>query len=157
MRESCSQAEADRTSLIHSLRTDSRRPGLESVEQQIAKLGRLRAVGLPRGLFEGVPIGVQRRYRERTGVETPSELRAHPEAIRATQLAAFLDALSPLGVDVRVLDYAEHAMSEGRDARAASYVECEVNGQVLWGVGIDPSITTSSFKAIISAVNRAMR
>ncbi|PIG98286.1 Tn3 family transposase [Deinococcus sp. UR1] len=84
------EPEADRTSLIHSLRTDSRRPGLESVEQQIAKLGRLRAVGLPRGLFEGVPIGVQRRYRERTGVETPSELRAHPEAIRATQLAAFV-------------------------------------------------------------------
>ena len=58
---------------------------------------------------------------------------------------------------VRILDYAEHALSEGRDARAASYVECEVNGQVLWGVGIDPSITTSSFKAVISAVNRALR
>ena len=84
------EPEADRTSLIHSLRTDSRRPGLESVEEQIAKLRRLRAVGLPEGLFEGVPIGVQKRYRERTGVETPSELRAHPEAIRATQLAAFV-------------------------------------------------------------------
>lgn len=72
-------------------------------------------------------------------------------------LDAFVSALEQTGVKVRVLDYAEHAMSEGRDARAASYVECEVNGQVLWGVGIDPSITTSSFKAIISAVNRAMR
>ena len=72
-------------------------------------------------------------------------------------LDAFVSALEQTGVKVRVLDYAEHALSEGRDARAASYVECEVNGQVLWGVGIDPSITTSSFKAIISAVNRAMR
>ena len=72
-------------------------------------------------------------------------------------LDAFVAALEQTGVRVRVLDYAEHALSEGRDARAASYVECEVDGQVLWGVGIDPSITTSSFKAIISAVNRAMR
>ena len=60
-------------------------------------------------------------------------------------------------IDVRVLDYAEHAMSAGGDAKAASYVECAVNGKVLWGVGIDPSITTSSLKAIISAVNRAHR
>ena len=70
---------------------------------------------------------------------------------------AFVTALESTGVDLRVLDYAEHALSEGRDARAASYVECEVGGQVLWGVGIDPSITTASFKAIISAVNRALR
>ncbi|TDE84646.1 Tn3 family transposase [Deinococcus sp. S9] len=84
------EGEVDRTSLIHWLRTDSRKPGLESVEEQIAKLERLRAVGLPERLFEGVPVGVQKRYRERTGVETPSELRAHPEAIRATQLAAFV-------------------------------------------------------------------
>ena len=72
-------------------------------------------------------------------------------------LDAFVAALEQTGVRVRILDYAEHALSEGRDARAASYVECEVNGQVLWGVGIDPSITTSSFKAVISAVNRALR
>ncbi|VEG26541.1 2-isopropylmalate synthase [Actinomyces howellii] len=72
-------------------------------------------------------------------------------------LDAFVTALEQTGVEVRILDYAEHALSQGRDASAASYVECEVNGQVLWGVGIDPSITTSSFKAVISAVNRALR
>lgn len=72
-------------------------------------------------------------------------------------LAAFVSALEQTGVSVRILDYAEHALSEGRDARAASYVECEIDGQVLWGVGIDPSIATSSFKAVISAVNRALR
>ena len=72
-------------------------------------------------------------------------------------LDAFVAALEQTGVRVRILDYAEHALSEGRDAKAASYVECEVDGQVLWGVGIDPSITTSSFKAVISAVNRALR
>ncbi len=72
-------------------------------------------------------------------------------------VAAFCDALAQHAIDVRVLDYAEHAMSAGGDATAASYVECAVDGQILWGVGIDPSITTSSLKAIVSAVNRAQR
>ena len=72
-------------------------------------------------------------------------------------VAAFCEALIGHGIDVRVLDYAEHAMSSGGDAKAASYLECAVDGRVLWGVGIDPSITTSSLKAIISAVNRGVR
>ena len=72
-------------------------------------------------------------------------------------IAAFCEALGSHGIDVRVLDYAEHAMSAGGDAKAASYLECAVDGRVLWGVGIDPSITTSSLKAIVSAVNRAVR
>ncbi|GHG50989.1 2-isopropylmalate synthase [Flavimobilis marinus] len=72
-------------------------------------------------------------------------------------IAAFVAALGAVGVDVKVLDYAEHALSEGGDATAAAYVECEVDGEVLWGVGIDPSITTASLKAIISAINRKGR
>jgi 2-isopropylmalate synthase len=72
-------------------------------------------------------------------------------------IAAFVDALRAVDVDVAVLDYAEHALSEGGDATAAAYVECSVGDRVLWGVGIDPSITTASLKAIISAVNRAQR
>ena len=72
-------------------------------------------------------------------------------------IAAFCDALASHGVDVRVLDYAEHAMSSGGDARAAAYLECAVEGRMLWGVGIDPNILTASLKAIVSAVNRAQR
>ncbi|WP_166848813.1 2-isopropylmalate synthase [Isoptericola sp. BMS4] len=72
-------------------------------------------------------------------------------------LAAFVDAISHVGLDVRVLDYAEHALSEGGDATAAAYVECAVGADVLWGVGIDPSITTATLKAVVSAVNRAAR
>ena len=72
-------------------------------------------------------------------------------------IAAFCSAVTEYGVDVRVLDYTEHALSAGGDATAASYLECAVDGQVLWGVGIDPSITTSSLKGIISAINRAKR
>ncbi|HHW83470.1 MAG TPA: 2-isopropylmalate synthase [Actinomycetales bacterium] len=86
--------------------------------------------------------------------------RGEEQVLAATgngPIDAFSNALAELGVDVHVLDYSEHALSEGTDASAAAYVEAEVNGQVLWGVGIDPSITTSSFKAIVSAVNRALR
>jgi 2-isopropylmalate synthase len=77
-------------------------------------------------------------------------------------IAAFVDALNGLprgGTDqtwdVRVLDYAEHALSAGGDAVAAAYVECLVGDEVLWGVGIDANIVTASLKAVLSAVNRA--
>ena len=70
-------------------------------------------------------------------------------------IAAFVDALATLGHDVRVLDYSEHALSSGGDAKAAAYLECAVGDRVLWGVGIDPNIVTASLKAIVSAVNRA--
>jgi 2-isopropylmalate synthase len=69
-------------------------------------------------------------------------------------IAAFTDALGAVGVDVRVLDYHEHAMSSGGDARAAAYLECAVGGRVVWGVGIDANIVTASLKAVVSAVNR---
>lgn len=83
------EGDPGRVSLIHWLRTDSVKPGLESVEEQLAKLRRIRVVGLAGTLFDGLPPVIVKRYRERTGVETPSELRAHPTEIRLTQLAAF--------------------------------------------------------------------
>ena len=79
------------------------------------------------------------------------------EGVGNGPIAAFVDALSTLGIDVRVLDYAEHALSAGGDARAAAYVECAVGERVLWGVGVDPSIVNASIKAVVSAVNRAER
>ncbi|GAP61174.1 2-isopropylmalate synthase [Arthrobacter sp. Hiyo1] len=72
-------------------------------------------------------------------------------------IAAMLDILRQDGVDVRVLDYSEHALSEGGSATAAAYVECAVGERVLWGVGIDPNTSTAALKAVISAVNRAIR
>jgi 2-isopropylmalate synthase len=72
-------------------------------------------------------------------------------------ISAFCNAMSEYGVDVRVLDYHEHALSAGGDARAAAYLECAVGGQVLWGVGVDPNIVTASLNAIVSATNRALR
>ncbi|WP_327392147.1 2-isopropylmalate synthase [Streptomyces sp. NBC_01186] len=72
-------------------------------------------------------------------------------------LAAFFDALHGIDVDVRLLDYVEHTMSEGVGAQAAAYIECAIDDKVLWGVGIDANIVRASIKAAVSAVNRAHR
>jgi len=72
-------------------------------------------------------------------------------------IAAFTNILQNHGVDVFVLDYFEHALSAGGDASAAAYLECTINGNVYWGVGIDPNTTTASLKAVVSAINRAIR
>lgn len=72
-------------------------------------------------------------------------------------VAAFLEILRQHGFDVAVYDYVEHALSAGGDAQAAAYVELQVDGERLWGVGIDGDISTASLKAIVSGVNRAIR
>jgi 2-isopropylmalate synthase len=77
-------------------------------------------------------------------------------------IAAFCEALSEVdlglgGLNVRVLDYTEHALTSGRDAEAAAYLEIEVGDQVLWGVGINESIVQASLRAVVSALNRASR
>jgi 2-isopropylmalate synthase len=83
-------------------------------------------------------------------------------------IAAFVDALAQVGIEVKVYDYQEHALSSGGDARAAAYIECgtgqsataeqltaTLGGRTLWGVGVDANIVTASLKAVVSAVNRA--
>ena len=93
------------------------------------------------------------------GVDEPHEREI--SGIGNGPIAAFLNAGSNLGIEASVMDYVEHTMSVGTDAMAASYVECQVGEdaetQIIWGVGIDSSITTSALKAIISAINRSQR
>jgi len=74
-------------------------------------------------------------------------------------IAAFCAALSTVdgGQPVRVLDYSEHALTAGRDAEAAAYLEIEVGDRVLWGVGISASIVEASLRGVISALNRTAR
>jgi 2-isopropylmalate synthase len=72
-------------------------------------------------------------------------------------ISAFFDALGKVGIDARLLDYSEHTLSEGASAQAASYIECAIDGRVLWGIGIDPNTTRASLQAVVSAVNRAGR
>jgi len=70
---------------------------------------------------------------------------------------AFIQVLVGRGIRVSLYDYVEHTMSAGGDAQAASYVDLDVNGTRLWGVGIDANTSIASLKAIVSAVNRAIR
>jgi 2-isopropylmalate synthase len=94
-----------------------------------------------------------------TGRDAPEERQI--EGTGNGPVAAFLNALSALDLTISVEDYVEHAMTAGSDALAASYVECKVGEpaqeRVIWGVGIDSSVITSTLKAIISAVNRFER
>lgn len=95
-------------------------------------------------------------------VSLHAELRVGDESVTADAtgngpVAAFLEVLRAQNVDVQVYDYVEHAMGTGGDAIAAAYVECQVGDRRLWGVGIDADISTASLKAVVSAVNRAVR
>jgi 2-isopropylmalate synthase len=72
-------------------------------------------------------------------------------------IAAFFDALAGVGYDLRLLDYSEHTLTPGDDAKAASYIECAIDDKIYWGIGIDPSIVTASLRAVVSAVNRSHR
>ncbi len=59
-----------------------------------------------------------------------------------------------LGGPLNIIDYSEHAIGHGTDARAAAYVECRVgDGPVLFGVGISRDVATASVRAILSAAN----
>ena len=104
-----------------------------------------------------------RTASELTGTTTLDvSLRVGEEVLAATgtgngPIAAFLGIMSEQGIDIKLYDYVEHALSAGGDAQAAAYVELNVNGKRLWGVGIDADISTASLKAVVSAVNRAVR
>lgn len=59
-------------------------------------------------------------------------------------------------LEIRVLDYTEHALGSGRNARAAAYLKCESGGRVIWGCGIDEDVATASVRAVLSAANSAV-
>jgi 2-isopropylmalate synthase len=62
------------------------------------------------------------------------------------------------GLELEVLDYSEHALGTGTDARAATYIECTTpDARTVWGVGIDQDVATASVRAILSAANSAVR
>ncbi|MBN9607268.1 MAG: 2-isopropylmalate synthase [Actinomycetales bacterium] len=95
-------------------------------------------------------------------VELQIRLRVGEEEQAATgigngPIAAFLGIMAEQGHEIRLYDYVEHTLSEGGDALAAAYVELQVGEKRLWGVGIDGDISTASLKAVVSAVNRAVR
>ena len=74
-------------------------------------------------------------------------------------IAAFVNALrSGLGVEIDVVDYAEHALGQGADATAVAYVETIAgDGSLWWGVGTHQNIITASLRAVLSALGRQPR
>jgi 2-isopropylmalate synthase len=72
-------------------------------------------------------------------------------------IAAFVHSLAEQsGLMIHVLDYHEHAMSTGEDATAAAYVNADIDGEAVWGVGLHPSIVTASLRALVNAVDRTL-
>ena len=72
-------------------------------------------------------------------------------------IEAFANAISDgLGVHLRVLDYHEHAIGAGSDAKAVCYMELQVGERELWGVGIHGDIVSASLRAMVSGVNRGI-
>jgi 2-isopropylmalate synthase len=70
---------------------------------------------------------------------------------------ALVDAFDRrFGIAISIRDYHEHAISTGADATAAAYIEADVEGDLVWGVGLHPSIVTASLRAVVNAVNRAL-
>jgi 2-isopropylmalate synthase len=96
------------------------------------------------------------------GVTVRAELAASAGGMTRTiagqgngPIAALVHALRhDLGIEVDVLDYAEHALGAGEEATAVAYVEVRSHDEVRWGVGMDPNITTASMRAVLSALER---
>ncbi|MEO1219852.1 MAG: 2-isopropylmalate synthase [Pseudomonadota bacterium] len=59
-------------------------------------------------------------------------------------------------LNIKVLDYTEHALGKGRNAKAAAYLMCQSGDRVIWGCGIDEDVATASVRAVLSAANSAV-
>lgn len=122
----------------------------EYLPTETAPWGRFRLKGVATASALGEDVKIEVKITDRGEMKELKSTGNGP-------ISAFCNALNSYGVDVRVLDYSEHALSAGGDASAAAYLECAIEGEVFWGVGIDPNTTTAALKAIISAANRAIR
>ena len=70
---------------------------------------------------------------------------------------SFVNGLSKeLGINIKISDYHQSAISSGSDAKAAAYIELEKDGQTKWGVGINPNTTRASFEAIIVGLSKIL-
>jgi 2-isopropylmalate synthase len=70
---------------------------------------------------------------------------------------ALVDAfVRSFGIEIRIRDYHEHALSAAADATAVAYIEAEIDDEPVWGVALHPSIVTASLRAVVNAVDRAL-
>ena len=70
---------------------------------------------------------------------------------------SFVNGLSKeFGINIKISDYHQSAISSGSDAQAAAYIELEKDGQPKWGVGTNPNTTRASFEAIIVGLSKIL-
>jgi 2-isopropylmalate synthase len=111
---------------------------------------------------EPYALGSYRHEANDTTEQLTAQIRSGGEQVEVQgsgngPLAALVHGLTEgLGVSISVRDYHEHALSTGEDASAAAYVEADVDGELVWGVGIHASIVTASLRAVVNALNRGV-
>ncbi|NLY58305.1 MAG: 2-isopropylmalate synthase [Gammaproteobacteria bacterium] len=138
------------------VQAETDRQGLEMTAQQIYKL-------LEREYLQAdTPYTLTRhRLQEEDGtstVDVEMQVDGEPQSWKGTGKGPLEALVSALPVKVEIMNYAEHAIGSGTNAKAAAYIEIRMeNGPSLYGIGIDENITTASFRALLSAVNRAKR
>ncbi|MFW9606277.1 MAG: 2-isopropylmalate synthase [Pseudomonas sp.] len=131
------------------------RHGLEMSARQIYDL-------LVQEYLEGKAAYVLKGHRlvEENGitqVEVEVEREDGVQSFKGTGNGPLEALVAALPVELEIMDYSEHAIGAGSDAKAAAYIELRVNGgRPLHGVGIDGNLTTASFRALFSALNRAL-
>ena len=138
------------------VQAETDRLGLEMTAQQIHQLLEQEY------LQANTPYGlVRHRLQEEDGTSAVEVEVAEGGAThhwRGTGKGPLEALVSALPESVEIMDYSEHAIGSGSDAKAAAYIEIRLdNGRSLHGIGIDANLTTASFRALFSAVNRARR
>ncbi len=79
----------------------------------------------------------------------------HSEAPASSPVSALMSILAQAGYEIDVLHLVQHAVESGRDSQAVTYLEGRIGDRVIWGVGVDTSVLTASFNALIAVVNRS--
>lgn len=103
---------------------------------------------------------VSHKLREEDGTSTVDikvAVEGRTEHWHGTAKGPLEALVASLPQAVEIMDYHEHSIGAGANAKAASYIEVRLEGQrPLHGIGIDENITTASFRALLSALNRAV-
>lgn len=131
------------------------RLGLEMTAEQIHSLLRREY------LQANVPYAlISHKLQEENGnssVDAEVHVDGETQHWRGKGKGALEALVAGLPLAVEIMDYNEHAIGSGTTAKAAAYIELRVNGErAVHGVGIDENITTASFRALFSALNRSI-
>jgi 2-isopropylmalate synthase len=105
--------------------------------------------------YRGHRMSEDSTHAESVSIDIDIERSGEPVVLHGTGNGPIDAFVSALGLEIKLMDYHEHAIGSGANAQAACYIELRVaSGPTLFGVGIDANIVTASFKAVLSGLNR---